>query len=216
MDRLSAIVDAVEDGKGTIGKLFVDDELVQQLAWRSDDKFKQLASDLTRFINSSDNSVGKLLHDNGALYDDVHDIVTQTNGVVRRINTMVDGVNSGKGTLGQAPQEIPRVRRYRADSGRRARDCWPESRRARNGRQAPEDATNSAIRLSPPWRKSTRCWTRSTTARAPSARLLNDPALFEDLDGVTRETQGLIKDFRANPKKFLRIKLGCFSERCAR
>ena len=41
-------------------------------------------------------------------------------------------------------------------------------------------------------------------------RLMNDPALFEDLDAVTRETQGLIKDFRANPKKFLHIKISIF------
>jgi phospholipid/cholesterol/gamma-HCH transport system substrate-binding protein len=40
--------------------------------------------------------------------------------------------------------------------------------------------------------------------------LLNNPALYEDLDGTTRELQGLLKDFRANPKKFLRIKLGLF------
>jgi phospholipid/cholesterol/gamma-HCH transport system substrate-binding protein len=42
------------------------------------------------------------------------------------------------------------------------------------------------------------------------SRLLNDPSLFEDLDGVTRETQALIKDIHANPKKFLKIKLGLF------
>jgi phospholipid/cholesterol/gamma-HCH transport system substrate-binding protein len=42
------------------------------------------------------------------------------------------------------------------------------------------------------------------------ARLLNDSALADDLDAVTRETQGLMKDFRANPKKFLRIELKLF------
>jgi len=38
-------------------------------------------------------------------------------------------------------------------------------------------------------------------------RLLNDSALYEGLDGTTRELQGLLKDFRANPKKFLTIQL---------
>jgi phospholipid/cholesterol/gamma-HCH transport system substrate-binding protein len=42
------------------------------------------------------------------------------------------------------------------------------------------------------------------------ARLMNDPALFEDLDSLTRESQGLMKDFRSNPKKFLHIKLSLF------
>ncbi len=42
------------------------------------------------------------------------------------------------------------------------------------------------------------------------ARLLNDPALEDDLDGIIRETHGLMKDFRANPKKFLHIKFTIF------
>ena len=34
--------------------------------------------------------------------------------------------------------------------------------------------------------------------------------IAEDLDGLMRETQGLMKDFRSNPKKFLHIKIGLF------
>jgi phospholipid/cholesterol/gamma-HCH transport system substrate-binding protein len=34
--------------------------------------------------------------------------------------------------------------------------------------------------------------------------------LYESLNGTTREVQGFMKDFRANPKKFLSIKLGLF------
>ena len=33
---------------------------------------------------------------------------------------------------------------------------------------------------------------------------------YQTLDVTTREMNGLIKDFRANPKKFLRIKLAIF------
>jgi len=41
-------------------------------------------------------------------------------------------------------------------------------------------------------------------------QLLVNGQLYESLNGVARETQGLIKDIHANPKKFLRIKLGLF------
>ena len=40
--------------------------------------------------------------------------------------------------------------------------------------------------------------------------LMVNAQLYESLNGVTRETQALIKDIHANPKKFLRIKLGLF------
>jgi phospholipid/cholesterol/gamma-HCH transport system substrate-binding protein len=42
------------------------------------------------------------------------------------------------------------------------------------------------------------------------AQLLNNPSLYESLDGTTREVQGFMKDFRANPKKFLTIQLKLF------
>ena len=41
-------------------------------------------------------------------------------------------------------------------------------------------------------------------------QLAVNPQLYEGLNGVTREVQGLIKDMHANPKKFLRIKLALF------
>ena len=41
-------------------------------------------------------------------------------------------------------------------------------------------------------------------------QLLNNPGLYESLDGTSREVQALLKDFRANPKKFLTIQLKLF------
>jgi phospholipid/cholesterol/gamma-HCH transport system substrate-binding protein len=41
-------------------------------------------------------------------------------------------------------------------------------------------------------------------------QMLVNPSLYDNLNGTTREAHELIKDFRANPKKFLRIKLGLF------
>jgi phospholipid/cholesterol/gamma-HCH transport system substrate-binding protein len=37
-----------------------------------------------------------------------------------------------------------------------------------------------------------------------------NPQLYQELNSTTREFQSLAKDIRANPKKFLRIKLGLF------
>jgi len=41
-------------------------------------------------------------------------------------------------------------------------------------------------------------------------QLLINQQLYDSLNGATREAQSLLKDIRANPKKFLRIKLGLF------
>ena len=41
-------------------------------------------------------------------------------------------------------------------------------------------------------------------------QLLVNPQLFDALTGATREFQSLAKDMRANPKKFLTIRLTLF------
>ena len=41
-------------------------------------------------------------------------------------------------------------------------------------------------------------------------QLLANPQLYDEATGSTRELHELLKDFRANPKKFLSIKLHIF------
>jgi phospholipid/cholesterol/gamma-HCH transport system substrate-binding protein len=41
-------------------------------------------------------------------------------------------------------------------------------------------------------------------------QLLVNPSLYESLDGTMKEFHSFMKDFRANPKKFLTIKLVLF------
>src|SRR5207237_8217350 len=41
-------------------------------------------------------------------------------------------------------------------------------------------------------------------------QMLVNQQLYDNLNGATREMHLLMKDFRANPKKFLRIKLAIF------
>jgi phospholipid/cholesterol/gamma-HCH transport system substrate-binding protein len=206
--KLGDIVDQVEVGKGTIGKLFVDDALYKSLLGITD-KFGSLASDLSTVLNSNDNSVGKLFHDNGALYNDLSGIVTQVNGVVTQFETVVDGINSGKGTLGQLAQNPALY-----DQGRQMLD---DMHQLLAGIQAGQGTVGKLLKTDELSDE-----LKSTMARVDSlldkmnngpgtvARLLNDPSLAEDLDGIMRETQGLIKDFRANPKKFMHIKMSIF------
>ena len=41
-------------------------------------------------------------------------------------------------------------------------------------------------------------------------QLLVNQQLYDNLNGTAQEMHGLMKDFRSNPKKFLRIKLSLF------
>jgi phospholipid/cholesterol/gamma-HCH transport system substrate-binding protein len=208
VNKVSDIIDQVQVGKGTIGKLFVDPALYNSLLAISD-KFGSLASDLQATLSSSDNSVGKLLNDKGALYDDVRGIVTQANGVVTQINTVVDGINTGKGTLGQLAQNPALY----DDSRQILTDLHQllagiQSGQGTVGKLISTDQFGDEIKTT--LTRVDALLDKMNNGPGTVARLLNDPSLFEDLDGFTRESHALIKDFRANPKKFLRIKISIF------
>jgi phospholipid/cholesterol/gamma-HCH transport system substrate-binding protein len=206
--KLGDIIDQVQTGKGTIGKLLVDPTLYNNFVAISA-KFASLASDLHDTLNSSDNSVGKLFHDNGELYNDVHGIVTQANGVITQVNTLVDGLNSGKGTIGQFlqnPAAYDDTRQILADMHQLLAGI--QAGQGTVGKLLKTDEFGDEIK-STMMRLDT-LLEKMNSGQGTLARLLNDPALADDLDGLLRESQGLMKDFRTNPKKFLHIKIGLF------
>jgi|HubBroStandDraft_1064217.scaffolds.fasta_scaffold153868_1 phospholipid/cholesterol/gamma-HCH transport system substrate-binding protein len=208
VDKLNAIVADIQAGKGSIGELLVDDTLVKNFI-DIEVQFKQLSADLHKTITSSDNSLGKLLNDNGVLFDDVHNGVLSLDKSLEGVNKIVDGVNSGQGTLGQLAQNPAMYDDFR--------QILADVHTLLAGLQAGEGTAGKLLKtdefgneIKNTMGKVDALLDKMNNGSGTMARLLNDPSLFEDLDSVTRESQGLLKDFRSNPKKFLHIKLSLF------
>lgn len=195
------IINDIQNGKGSIGKLLVDSTFTDNLI-DIENQFKQLSGDLHNTISSTNNSVGKLLNDNGALYDDVHNIIS-------RSTRLIDDIDNGKGSLGQFIQN--------PDVHDQAVQMLNDIHQLLAGINAGEGSLGKIVKTTELTDE-----LKTTLGRVDSlldkmqngdgtfARLLNDPSLFQDLDSLTRESNGLIKDFRSNPKKFLHIKLSIF------
>lgn len=201
LKRLDAIVSEIELGKGNIGKFLVDETLYKNFVAITE-QFQKLMADITDTINSNDNSVGKLLNDNGALYDDVR-------GSVARINTLVDDIDHGQGTIAkmiQDPALFDQVRELLADTRKILTGI--ENGEGTLGKLVKSDELHEQIRGT--IGRVDTLLDKMNNGQGTIAQLLNNPQLYESIDGTTREMQGLLKDFRANPKKFLRIKLGLF------
>ncbi|MBV9145163.1 MAG: MCE family protein, partial [Acidobacteria bacterium] len=88
LTRVDDIVSAIQNGKGSVGKIINDPELYN----RANATIAQLEK-LTNQISSGRGSIGKLL------YSD--ELYTKIDDSVGKLNKLVDDVNSGKGNLGK-------------------------------------------------------------------------------------------------------------------
>jgi phospholipid/cholesterol/gamma-HCH transport system substrate-binding protein len=201
VSKADAIVSQVEAGKGTIGMLLVDDTIAKKMTSIVVEAEKLVVT-LRTAAESDQNSVGKLLHDKGAMYDDIR-------GSLSRINGLMDDIEKGDGTIGkfvkdptvynEALKTIADFRKILAGIDKGEGDV---------GKLLHSDELHQEI-------KSTMAridvmLDKINNGEGTVAQLLNNPALYESIDGTTREVRALLKDFRANPKKFLTIYLKLF------
>ena len=201
LERFEGIIGSVEVGKGTIGKLLVDETLYNNFLAISRESTKLVAS-LNATVSSDQNTIGRLLHDNNEMYNNVRDSVA-------RINHLADDIDHGPGLVGKLVQDpalyddarktIADVRQTLADinAGKGTLGKWIEKDDLHDQVQATLGRLDGIL-------------DKLNSGQGTVGQLLVNPSLAEDIDGTTRELQGLLQDFRKNPKKFLRIKISVF------
>ncbi|HSR08204.1 MAG TPA: MlaD family protein [Bryobacteraceae bacterium] len=86
--KLDTILDQLQEGKGTIGKLLSDDELYKKVVGIVDETHRVVAA-----LDSQEGTLGKLMHDD-SLYTDLR-------GTLARVNDLADSIQKGDGTVGK-------------------------------------------------------------------------------------------------------------------
>jgi len=196
MDRVNGILDDVQGGKGTIGALLVDRTLYNRAVEIVDDVKR-----LTEALNAPDSTIGHLVHDD-VLYQDVR-------GTVAKIDTLIDGLNSGQGTVGKLLKDDALYDELHATLG----DVRKTIALINTGDGTVSKLLNSSQlhdQLVASMGKLDSVLDKANNGDGTIGRLMNDPSLFEGLDGTTRELQGFLKEFRANPTKFMQIRVKLF------
>jgi phospholipid/cholesterol/gamma-HCH transport system substrate-binding protein len=196
LTEIEKIVRQVELGKGTIGKLLVDEELYGKFLGITNEVAK-----LSQQINSGKGAIGKLLYDE-ALYSDVRKTLA-------RADQMLLELQEGKGTAGKLlkdPAIYDETRKSIAEVRRLMEDL--NAGKGSAGKLLKSDELHNQLAVS--LKKLDTTIDKLNSGQGTLGQLLVNPSLYENLNGATREMNGLMKDFRANPKKFLHIKLGLF------
>jgi phospholipid/cholesterol/gamma-HCH transport system substrate-binding protein len=193
MDRVSGMLDDIQGGKGTIGALLVDKTLYNRAVEIVDDVKK-----LTEALNAPDSTIGHLIHED-TMYQDVR-------GTIGKIDTLIDGLNSGQGTAGKLLKDDALYDELHATLS----DVRETIGKINSGDGTVSKLLNSSElhdQLVTSMGKLDSVLDKVNNGDGTIGRLMNDPSLFESIDGTSRELQGLLQDFKKNPKKFLTIQL---------
>jgi phospholipid/cholesterol/gamma-HCH transport system substrate-binding protein len=200
--KVNVLLADIQSGKGSIGKLLVDETLYNKIISITDQVQK-----LTETLNSN-RGIGKLINDE-ALYNDVR-------GTVARINNLMDGIDQGQGTIGKFIKD-PALYDQGVGAIADTRKAIANIDKLIAGLEAGEGSAGKLLKSN-----ELHDQIKGTIGRLDSmldkinngqgtlGQLLVNPSLYESLDGTTREMNGLMKDFRKNPKKFLTIQLKLF------
>jgi phospholipid/cholesterol/gamma-HCH transport system substrate-binding protein len=196
LGKVDGIIDSITAGKGTIGKLLSDETLYNR-ALNITTEVQKLAETL----NGDQGTLGKLMHD-PELYNDLR-------GTVTRVDTLMDNLQQGQGTAGKLLKDpalyddtratIADVRKLLAQINDGQGDI---------GKLLKSDELHTELKST--MGRLDAILDKVNNGQGTLGQLLVNPSLYQSLDGATREINGLMKDFRTNPKKFLRIKLAIF------
>jgi len=196
LKRVDAIVATVEVGKGTIGKLLVDETLYDKVLAIADEGKK-----LVLALNNGKGTIGKLIYDDAVLKD--------VQALMARFDKLMVGLENGEGTAGKLlkdPALYDDMRKTIGDVRTLLADL--NAGKGSAGKLLKSDELHNQV-VATIGRMDV-ILDKINAGQGTIGQLLVNPALYDSLNGFTRESHELIKDFRANPKKFLRIKLALF------
>lgn len=194
--RVDAIVGLIEAGKGSIGRLLVDEEMYNRLLAIAAETQK-----ITRAMSTPQGTIGKLLYDD-AVYNDIR-------AALGRVDSLLADLQSGQGTAGKLLKDdalyndlratVAEVRRIAADIN---------AGKGTAGKLLKDETLHEQLRAS--LNKMDGILDKINSGQGTIGQLLVNPALYDSLNGATGEMQQLIREIKANPKKYLRIKLALF------
>lgn len=195
-DEVRDLVGGVRAGRGSLGKLLTDEQAYNHL-----NSMLQKGDEIVGNVEAGKGAIGKLVASD-ELYNKLDTAVDKVNGIV-------DDVRSEKGTLGKLlydPALYDEMKRAASNGNSIITDV--RSGKGTLGKLITDETLYNQLRdTSGNLASATAKLNENTTT---AGKLFSDPQLYDNLAGLTGDLRLLIGDFRQNPKKFLRIKVGIF------
>jgi phospholipid/cholesterol/gamma-HCH transport system substrate-binding protein len=203
LGRLDGLLTGVENGQGNLGKLFKDDSLYDRVNATAAE-VQQLVKD----VHNSNGTISHLLYD-PAFYDDIK-------RPIQRIDDMLAAVQQQKGTAGKLlydpqlhDQVLGTITDARADlaEAKKLVDDLNAGKGTAGKLLKDEEIYNQLDLVS---KKINTTMDKINSGQGTIGQLMTNPKLYDSLTSTSGEMTTLLKNFQANPKKFLTIRLVLF------
>jgi phospholipid/cholesterol/gamma-HCH transport system substrate-binding protein len=194
--RVDNLLAGVEQGRGNIGLLLKDEELYRTLNAIALEGRKLLAD-----VRNGQGSISKLL------YSD--EFYQELRSPIKRIDKMLADLDAGQGSAGKFMRD-PALYDELQKGVAEIRSLVAEINAGKGTAGKLFKDESLYRRMDDLVAKMSGTVDKINAGQGTVGQLLVNPQLYEALTGATREFQSLGKDMRANPKKFLTIRLALF------
>lgn len=196
LGRINHIVDFIESGQGSIGKLIFDDTLYRRLNASVNEVQVLVAK-----ISSGEGSVGKLVTSD--------EFYNKANASLDKLNGIIDEINSGQGTAGKIIKD-PSLYNNANQTIARANQLIGDINAGKGAAGLLLKDEAFARKLNDTMTKLNTLADKLNRGDGSIARLINDPTLYNNTNEMLTETRSLIQAIRQNPKRYLTIRLKIF------
>lgn len=196
LEQAAGLIKEIRAGKGTVGKLFTEDDLYREM-----NQLVTSAETVTASINRGNGTLGQLIRD-PAVYKQANMALGNLQEITRRIN-------AGEGSLGKLLRDDQMARSLGSAStnldqvtGRLSRGEGTAGKLLTD--QQLYDRFNSvASRID-------KLATDLEQGQGTAGQLLHDKRLYETMNSAANELKELIAEIRKDPKKYLNVRVSIF------
>jgi phospholipid/cholesterol/gamma-HCH transport system substrate-binding protein len=196
IQELTLILQDLRSGRGTIGRLFTDDALYQEMH-----TLVAAAEDVVQNVNTGRGTLGRLVNDPAA----ARSLETS----LKNFESISARIRAGEGTLGKFLTDDT-VARSLSSTTSNLNEITGRINRGEG--TAGRLVTDRALydRLSSMSDRLDKVMAGLQQGEGTAGRLLRDRELYENMNSAVGELRQLVRDIRADPRKFLNVRVSIF------
>ena len=196
LQQTTALIKDIRSGKGTVGKLFTDDQVYREV-----NQLVASAEAVTTAISQGQGSLGRFVRD--------PTVYKQVNAAIANLQEMTRRINAGEGSLG---------RLLRDDQLATSLSSATTNLDQVTGRLSRGEGTMGKLlteqqlydRFNSIASRIDKLTADLEQGQGAAGQLLQNKQLYENMNGAASELRGLIGDIRKDPKKYLNVRVSIF------